>query len=126
MTKIELNAFRSVLESRQTDLRNGSRRREALAIETSPGELDRIQHASDRDMAIDNLERDSTQLAEVRSALRRVNAGRFGFCVGWEEKINPKRLAAVPWASFCIVCQEALDREKAPWSDIDTSLVMAA
>jgi hypothetical protein len=30
------------------------------------------------------------------------------------------------WASFCIVCQQALEREKAPWSDIDTSLVMAA
>jgi DnaK suppressor protein len=126
MTKVELNAFRTVLESRQTDLRNGSRNREALAIETSPDELDRIQHASDRDLAVDNLERDSTQLAEVRSALRRINAGTFGFCVGGEEKINPKRLAAIPWASFCMVCQEALDREKAPWSDIDTSLVMAA
>jgi len=126
MTKIELNAFRSVLECRQTDLRNGSRSREALAIETSPDELDRIQHASDRDLAMDNLERDSSQLAEVRSALRRVNAGAFGFCVGCAEKINPKRLAAVPWASFCIVCQEALEREKAPSIDIDTSLVMAA
>jgi DnaK suppressor protein len=126
MTKIELNAFRTVLESRQTDLRNGSKGREALAIETSPDELDRIQDASDRNMAIDNLERNSSQLVEVRSALRRVDAGTFGFCVGCEEKINPKRLAAVPWASFCIVCQEALDREKAPWSDIDTSLVMAA
>jgi len=125
MTKIELNAFRSILERRQTDLRNGSRNREALAFETSPDELDRIQHASARDLAIDNLARDCSQLAEVRSALRRVNAGAFGFCVGCEEKINPKRLAAVPWASFCIVCQEALDREKAPWSDIYTSLVMA-
>lgn len=77
-------------------------------------------------MAIDNLARDSTQLAEVRSALRRVTAGIFGFCVGCEEKINPKRLAAVPWASFCVVCQGALEREKAPWNDIDTALVMAA
>jgi len=126
MTRIELSAFRSVLESRQTDLRNGSRSREALAIETSPDELDRIQHASDRDMTIDNLERDSAQLAEVRSALHRVTVGTFGFCVGCEEKINPKRLAAVPWASFCVVCQEALEREKAPWSDIDASLFMAA
>jgi DnaK suppressor protein len=97
-----------------------------LAIETSPEELDRIQHASDHDVLIDNLERDSTQLAEVRSALRRVNIGTFGFCLGCEEKINPKRLAAVPWASFCIVCQEAVERTKTPWSDIDTSLVMAA
>jgi DnaK suppressor protein len=77
-------------------------------------------------MLIDNLARDSTQLAEVRSALRRVNAGTFGFSVGCEEKINPERLAAVPLASFCIACQEALERTKTPWSDIDTSLVMAA
>jgi DnaK suppressor protein len=126
MTKNELNAFRNVLETRQTDLRNGSRSREALAIETSPDDLDRIQHANERDMAIGNLERGSSQLAEVRNALRRVDAGTFGFCVGCEEKINPKRLAAVPWASFCIVCQETLDREKAPWSDTETSLVMAA
>ena len=97
-----------------------------MAIETSPDELDRIQHASDRDLAIDNLERDSTQLAELRSALRRVNAGTFGFCLGCEGKINPRRLAAVPWASFCIVCQEALDREKTPWREIGTSLVLAA
>jgi DnaK suppressor protein len=126
MTQIELNEFRSVLESRQTDLRNRSHSREVLAIETSPDELDRIQHASDHELAIDNFERDSSQLTEVRSALRRVDDGAFGFCVGCEEKINPKRLAAVPWASFCIVCQEALDREKAPWSDIDAMLVTAA
>jgi DnaK suppressor protein len=126
MTKNELNAFRNVLETRQADLRNGSRSRGALAIETSPDDLDRIQHASERDMAIGNLERGSSQLAEVRSALRRVTAGAFGFCVGCEEKINPKRLAAVPWASFCIVCQEALDREKAFGSDVDRSLIMAA
>jgi DnaK suppressor protein len=117
MTKIELNAFQNVLETRQTDLRNGSRSREALAIETSPEELDRIQHAS---------ERDSARLVEVRSALRRVSSGTFGLCVGCEEKINSKRLAAVPWASFCIICQQALDREKTPWSEVDTSLVMAA
>jgi DnaK suppressor protein len=126
MTKIEVDAFQTALESRQTELRNGNRSREALAIETSPDVLDRIQHASDRDMAIGNLERNSTRLMEVRSALHRINVGTFGTCVGCEEKINPKRLAAVPWASFCIVCQEALDRGKTSWNGIDTSLVLAA
>jgi len=127
MTKTELNAFRSALESRQTDLRNGNRNREALAIETSPDELDRIQHASERDMAIGNLERDSSRLLEVRAALRRIDGGTFGICVDCEANINPRRLAAIPWASFCIVCQESADREqRTSWSEIDTSLVMAA
>ena len=34
--------------------------------------------------------------------------------------------AAVPSASFCIVCQEAADREKTVWSEIDALLVIAA
>jgi DnaK suppressor protein len=127
MTKIELNAFRRVLENRRTELANGNRNRESLAIETSPDELDRIQHSQERELAIGALDRNSTLLREVRAALHRIDAGTFGICAGCEENINVKRLNAVPWASSCIVCQEAADREqKAPWSEIDTSLVMAA
>jgi DnaK suppressor protein len=126
MTKTELSAFRMALENRQTDLGNGNRNREALAIETSSDELDRIQQASDRDYAMSNLERNSNRLREVRTALRRIDAGTFGICVGCDENINPKRLAAVPWASSCIVCQEAADRgQKTLRSGLDTSLVMA-
>lgn len=127
MTKTELNAFRRVLEDRQAKLGNGNRNREALAIETSPDELDRIQHASERDYAMSNLERNSDRLREVRTALRRIDAGAFGICAGCDENINQRRLAAVPWASFCIVCQEAADRgQNAPPSEIDTLLLMAA
>jgi DnaK suppressor protein len=127
MTKIELNAFRRTLKNRQTELGNQNGSREALAIETSPDELDRIQHASDRDFALSNLERNSDRLREVRTALRRVEEGTFGICIGCEENINPKRLAAVPWASFCIVCQEAADRgQSTPPGEMDISLAMAA
>jgi len=69
-----------------------------MAIEASPDELDRIQHASERDYAMGNLERDSVRLREVRTALGRIRAGTFGVCAGREENISPKRLAAVPWA----------------------------
>src|SRR5579862_8112561 len=111
MTKNELNGFRRALENKLLEIGNGSSNREALAIETSPDELDRIQNANDRDYAMGNLERTSSRLGEVRTALRRIGAGTFGICAGCEENINLKRLAAVPWASYCIVCQEAEDRE---------------
>ena len=127
MTTTELRAFRRALENRQTELGNGNRNRETFAIETSPDELDRIQQAGDRDYAISNLERNSSRLREVRTALRSFDAGTFGICVDCEEKINLKRLAAVPWASSCITCQETADRwQKTPWGEINTSLVMAA
>jgi len=126
MTKIELNTFRRTLNSKMVELGSGNRNREALTLETSPDELDRIQHASDRDYAIGNLERNSVWLHEVRTALRRIDAGMFGICVECEGSISSKRLAAVPWAASCIVCQEALDRGQEMRSQIDTSLVMAA
>jgi DnaK suppressor protein len=112
MTKHELNGFRRALENKLLEIGNGSSSREALAIETSPDELDRIQNANDRDYAMGNLERTSSRLGEVRTALRRIGAGTFGICTGCEENINLKRLTAVPWASYCIACQEVLDREK--------------
>jgi len=127
MTKIELNGFRKALENREAELGNGNKNREALAIETSSDELDRTQFASERDYAMSNLERNSNRLREVQAALRRIDNGSFGVCDSCEEDINLKRLTAIPWASFCIVCQEAADLEqKAPWNELDTSLVMAA
>ena len=88
MTKNEVNRFRSILLARQAELESAVRDRDALAIDTSPDEVDQIQHASERDMAIGNLERDSYRLFEVRSALRRVNARTFGFCVGIQKRLG--------------------------------------
>jgi DnaK suppressor protein len=127
MTNTELNAFRRALQTKQAEIGNGSTNREALAIDTSPDEMDRIQHASDRDYAVRNLERNACRLRELRAALLRIDAGTFGICVNCEEPITSKRLAAIPWASSCIVCQEAADREqKTPVNEIDPSMLMAA
>ena len=121
MTKTELNTFRRVLNHRQLELGASNGIREGLAIGNSSDELDRTQDASDRDYAMSSLERNSDCLREVRSALGRIEAGTLGICGGCEEEINPKRLAAIPWAPFCIVCQEAADREQA-----EPALVLAA
>jgi DnaK suppressor protein len=43
----------------------------------------------------------------VRAALRRIRDGRFGVCEQCDEDIAPNRLTAIPWASLCIVCQDA-------------------
>lgn len=123
MTKTELNAFRRALLNRQEELGNGYGGREAFAVETSADELDRIQHATARDYAMGTLERASNQLREVRSALDRVRAGQFGICLNCGAIINANRLAAMPWASFCIVCQQTADNAD---REIGTPVLMAA
>jgi DnaK suppressor protein len=127
MTKTELKKFRSVLEARQTELGNGTGDREALVVDTSPDELERVQHAAVRELAISNLERESSRLRDVQAALRRIDAGMFGICLDCEEDINLKRLAAVPWTRFCIACQDAAEHEcKASWSTLEPSLLSTA
>ena len=109
MTKHELNAFRRTLESKLADLTDVSYSRQALTIEHSADELDRTQQAQARDFAVGALNRESARSREVRAALRRMDAGTFGICVVCEASINPKRLAAVPWASSCIICQNSAE-----------------
>ncbi len=113
MTKTELNKFKTILEARQAELARVLRNREAIAIEKSPDALDEVQHAAERELAIRNLDRESGLLRQVKLALRRITEGTYGTCAHCEEDINPKRLAAVPWAQYCIRCQEVADRNQA-------------
>ncbi|MBV8068715.1 MAG: TraR/DksA C4-type zinc finger protein [Acidobacteriaceae bacterium] len=79
-------------------------------MEQNADHVEEIQRASERALAISKLDRESSQLRNARAALRRIREGTFGICEECEEEIHPKRLAAVPWASLCLVCQEAADR----------------
>jgi DnaK suppressor protein len=112
MTKSEINKFKKILETKQAELEKIVRNRDAIAIEKSADALDEVQHASERELAIRNLDRESNLLRSVRLALRRIDDGSFGTCLHCEEEISPKRIAAVPWAANCIQCQELADRNK--------------
>src|SRR5512138_863816 len=112
MTKTETLKYKQMLETKQAELAQVLRNREAITIEKSPDALDEVQHAAERELAIRNLDRESNLLRNVRAALRRIDDGSYGVCVHCEEDISPKRLNAVPWTPFCIQCQEAADRNQ--------------
>ena len=112
MTKSELNKYRNVLEIKQAELVQLVRNRDGIVIQKSSDALDEVQHATERELAIRSLDRDSNLLRSVRGALRRHDDGSFGVCLHCEEDISAKRLAAVPWAPFCIQCQQIADRSQ--------------
>jgi DnaK suppressor protein len=109
MTKSGLNEYRNVLESKQAELVQLIRNRDGITIEKSADALDEVQNATERELAIRSLDRDSNLLRKVRGALGRIDEGSFGVCLHCEDDISPKRLAAVPWTTFCIQCQEIAD-----------------
>jgi len=127
MTRAELNRFKQILEAKQAELAGVLRRRDEIAIEKSADAIDEVQRAAERELAIRNLDRESNLLREVRAALRRIDEGSFGICAHCDDPISPKRLAAVPWASLCIRCQEAKDRyQQEEAEDFEDLLVNAA
>jgi DnaK suppressor protein len=110
MTKTELNRFRAVLTAKVAELERSNGHREGITIERSADQLEEIQAASERVLAVCHLDREFNQLRNVLAAIHRIEEGGFGICQECDEDIHPKRLAAVPWAAFCIQCQEAVDR----------------
>jgi RNA polymerase-binding transcription factor len=127
MTTNDLKNFHNVLTARQRELEKLICNREAIAVEMSADVLDQIQYATERELALGNLERESVRLRDTRAALRRIDVGTFGTCLNCEEDISLKRLAAVPWTQCCIACQEVADREgRQPESLFEMPFVNAA
>jgi DnaK suppressor protein len=112
MTKTDLDKFRNVLEVKRAELSGSLRNRDEIVIEKAPDALDEVQLAGERELAIRNLDRDSNMLRQIRRALGRIQDGSYGVCLHCDEEISPKRIAAVPWAAYCIKCQEQVDRNE--------------
>jgi DnaK suppressor protein len=120
------NQFREILERKETELARTLRKRDGIAIERSADQMDEIQYASERDLAIGNVDRESTLLRYVKAALKRIDSGSFGTCFECETPISAKRLAAVPWAACCIACQDVADRDsRAGERNADSSETLA-
>src|SRR5580704_11860066 len=55
----------------------------------------------------------------VSEALQRIESNTYGACANCDGPISPKRLAAIPWAKYCIACQEIRDSatSEVRWDD---------
>jgi DnaK suppressor protein len=92
MTKIEIEKYKRILLEKQAELERFVRNRDGIAIEKAADAIDEVQHATERELAIRNLDRETILLRNVRSALRRIADGSFGICMHCDEEISLKRI----------------------------------
>jgi DnaK suppressor protein len=64
----------------------------------------------ERDLALRNNTQDL--LAQVEVALQRLDEGTYGICARCGNAINPERLEALPYATYCITCQSEIERAR--------------
>jgi DnaK suppressor protein len=102
--------FRQVLKSKINEAVATTGLRDSIRIHQVADPIDMTQQAGEREMAMQNLHRGAALVRQLRSAMERLDDGSYGICLQCEEPISPKRLKAVPWAEFCISCQETVDQ----------------
>lgn len=98
------------LQTRAAELRQSLAQRGYITAEQAADELDQTILAAERDLSVKGLENDFRSLRQIEAALRRVREGVYGSCQRCDEPIAPKRLDAIPWAAYCLSCQERAER----------------
>lgn len=84
---------------------------DTLASMGRVAEEDQAQITHDEFVSLHLNSIDYVQLRMVDEALDRLKSGDYGICQACEEPIPPKRLRALPWARYCLTCQETTGAE---------------
>src|SRR5215472_5414786 len=91
----DITALKSTPEALLIASGTSAAKRTDIFIESSPGALDETQFATQRDLAVTLLNRETKMRRRVERALQRTEDGSYGICLGCDEPISAKRLQAV-------------------------------
>jgi DnaK suppressor protein len=111
MSKLNLKQIKQrLLEERESLI--GKLNGNDLSIDDSetPDPVDLAVRNYSKNVMLAVSENESKQLVLIDEALRRIEDEEYGECQNCEEQINPKRLAAIPWARYCLNCQALLEQ----------------
>jgi DnaK suppressor protein len=118
MRKRELERFRQLLERRRGELLDKSQRTAGEGRNTiSEGGEDYVDDAVTsytREFLLSLSGFERRQLGLVEDALARIEEGTYGECQMCGESVPEARLKAIPWARYCVSCQEVVEREGEP------------
>ena len=95
-----------ILRMYHQDVRAG----QEASDEGSDDIVDRANNAYSRELLFSISDGERNTLLKIEEALKRLEGGNYGVCVSCGNPIRPGRLKAMPWARFCIDCQELAEK----------------
>ena len=111
MTKTQLKDIKERLQKERTALIQKLQGSD-LSIDDSetPDPVDLAVRNYSKNVQLAVSENESRQLTLIDEALMRIEDKEYGECQNCEKEISAKRLQAIPWARYCIDCQELVER----------------
>jgi DnaK suppressor protein len=110
--KLKTATYRKILEEKAEEVRNSMSAQKAaqvvarLDVPSDEGDLSQQHH--EEWIFLNRNTIDMKLLREIADALHRIDVESYGICMECEEPISSKRLDAVPWARYCVTCQESI------------------
>ena len=107
--KVNSKAVRKRMIEKQAELRalaeSSSASRKPVELDQSRvGRLSRMDALQGQAMALELARRREIELARIDAALKRLDAGEYGYCLTCDEEIALKRLELDPATPVCIDC----------------------
>ena len=110
--KPKFGAYRKMLEKKADEVRHSMSAQKAAQVvarlDCPSDEGDLSQQHHEEWIFLNRNSIDMKLLREIADGLHRIDQGAYGVCMECEEPISPKRLDAVPWARYCVTCQELI------------------
>lgn len=110
LTTDDIETFRTSLQHKRTQLldlyKHDVRVGQESSDDSADDSVDRANNSFNRELMFALSDTERSMLILVDEALRRIEHGGFGSCTHCEGSIGMARLEAVPWARYCIDCQE--------------------
>jgi DnaK suppressor protein len=124
--KIKASPYRKILEQKAEEVRASMSAQKAAQVvsrsDVPSDEGDLSQQSHEEWIFLNRNTLDMKLLREIAGALHRMDVGQYGVCPECEEPISAKRLDAVPWARFCVTCQESIAARLAEGELVDEYL----
>ena len=114
MTKKEMERYRRLLYDKKASLSAElakTRSAEEETTEESTQDIaDKAVSSYTREFLYSLTDGERSTLLQIDDALGRIEEGAFGLCLNCGMLMTEKRLNAVPWAPYCLDCQELSEK----------------
>ncbi len=74
--------------------------------------VDSVSEERTRELEMILTDREKKKLLQIDEALERIEDSSYGLCEECDVKIPKARLKVVPFAKYCVECQEKMEREE--------------
>ena len=111
-----MKTIKEMLLKKREDLVQEISRRSKASTESGAQDigdlLDSVSEERTRELDMILTDREKRKLAQIDDAIERIDENTYGLCEDCGVKIPKARLRVLPFAKYCVECQEKTEREE--------------